>query len=52
VAKKTLAIVKCVMKFQRDLYNQKFLIKIDCQAAEFIFNKDCKHDISKQIFAR
>ncbi|KAG5592391.1 hypothetical protein H5410_042905 [Solanum commersonii] len=35
-----------------DLYNQKFLIKTDCQAAKFMFNKDCKHDVSKQMFAR
>ncbi|KAG5587049.1 hypothetical protein H5410_047483 [Solanum commersonii] len=35
-----------------DLYNQKFLIKIDCQATKFMFNKDCKHDVSKQMFAR
>lgn len=52
VAKEILAIVKSVMKFQGDLYNQKFLIKTDCQAAKFMFNKDCKHDVSKQLFAR
>ncbi|KAG5577382.1 hypothetical protein H5410_057516 [Solanum commersonii] len=23
-----------------------------CQAAKFMFNKDCKHDVSKQMFAR
>ncbi|KAG5594618.1 hypothetical protein H5410_035850 [Solanum commersonii] len=41
-----------VLKFQGDLYNQKFLIKTDSQAARFMFNKDCKHDVSKQMFAR
>ena len=52
MAKEILAIVKCVLKFQDDLYNQKFLIKTDCQAAKFMFNKDFKHDVSKQMFAR
>ncbi|XP_070054068.1 uncharacterized protein [Nicotiana tomentosiformis] len=52
VTKKILAIVKCVLKFQIDLYNQKFLIKTYCQITKFIFNKDCKHDVSKHMFAR
>ena len=52
IAKEILAIVKCVLKFQDDLYNQKFLIKTDCQAAKYMFNKDFKHDVSKQMFAR
>ncbi|MFS7982223.1 putative nucleotidyltransferase, Ribonuclease H [Helianthus anomalus] len=52
IAKEILAILKCVLKFQDDLYNQKFLIKTDCQAAKFMFNKDFKHDVSKQMFAR
>ena len=52
VAKEILAIVKCVLKFQDDLYNQKFIIKTDCQAAKYMFNKDFKHDVSKQMFAR
>ena len=52
IAKEILAFVKSVLKFQGDLYNQKFIIKTDCQAAKFIFNKDVKHDVSKQMFAR
>ena len=43
---------KCILKFQDDLYNQHFIIKTDCQAAKFILNKDFKHDVSKQMFAR
>lgn len=52
IAKEILSIVKCVLKFQDDLYNQKFIIKTDCNSAKFMFNKDFKHDVSKQMFAR
>ncbi|CAN4123305.1 unnamed protein product [Withania somnifera] len=31
LSKEILAIVKCVLKFQNDLYNTKFLIRTDCQ---------------------
>ena len=51
-AKEILALVKCILKFQDDLYNQHFIIKTDCQAAKFMFNKDFKHDVSKQMFTR
>ena len=44
VKKELLAIVKYVSKFKDDLLNQKFLLKIDCQAAKYIFSKDVKHD--------
>jgi len=52
VAHEMLTIVKCVLKFQDDLYNQKFLIKIDAQSVNYMFNKDFKHDASKLIFSR
>ena len=52
VAKEILSIIKCVLKFQEDLYNQPFIIKTDCQAAKYMFNKDFKHDVSKQMYAR
>ncbi|KAK9756536.1 hypothetical protein RND81_01G104400 [Saponaria officinalis] len=52
LTKEILAIVKCVLKFQDDLYNQHFTIKSDCKAAKFMFLKDFKHDVSKQMFAR
>ena len=52
IAKEILAIVKCILKFQDDLYNQKFTIITDCYAAKFMFQKDFKHDVSKQMFAR
>lgn len=44
------AIVKCVIKFQDDLLNQHFLIRVDCSAAKQIFKKDVKNLASKQIF--
>ena len=52
VAHEMLTIVKCVLKFQDDLYNQKFIIRTDAQSVKFMFNKDFKHDASKLIFAR
>ncbi|KAG5594633.1 hypothetical protein H5410_035865 [Solanum commersonii] len=47
-----LTIVKCLLKFQDDLYNQKFIINTDAQSVKFMFNKDFKHDASKLMFAR
>ncbi|CAN1314279.1 hypothetical protein LINPERPRIM_LOCUS29259 [Linum perenne] len=52
VKKEVLAIVLCVQKFESDLINQKFLIRVDCQAAKGILEKDVKNLASKQIFAR
>ncbi|XP_028051189.1 uncharacterized protein LOC114255842 [Camellia sinensis] len=34
IKQECLAIVKCVIKFQDDLLNQHFLIKVDCSAAK------------------
>jgi len=42
----------CISKFQSDLLNQKFLIRIDCKSAKDILQKDVKNLASKQIFAR
>ncbi|KAG5080904.1 hypothetical protein JHK86_004969 [Glycine max] len=47
-----LAIVLCISKFQSDLLNQKFLIRVDCKSAKDILQKDVKNLASKQIFAR
>ncbi|KAL3510958.1 hypothetical protein ACH5RR_030359 [Cinchona calisaya] len=52
VAHEMLAIVKCVLKLQNDLYNQKFIIITDSHSVKFMFNKDFKNDTSKQMFAR
>jgi hypothetical protein len=47
-----LAIVKVVSKFQGELLNQKFLLRIDCKAAKHALQKDVENLVSKQIFAR
>jgi len=52
VEKEVLAIVLCISKFQSDLLNQNFLIKVDCKSAKDILQKDVKNLSSKQIFAR
>ncbi|KAG5592677.1 hypothetical protein H5410_043191 [Solanum commersonii] len=36
VAHEMLTIVKCILKFQDDLYNQKFLIKINAQSMKYM----------------
>jgi len=52
VKKEVLEIVLCISKFQSDLLNQKFLIRVDCKSAKEILQKDVKNLASKQIFAR
>ena len=52
IKKEVLSIVLCISKFQSDLINKKFLLKIDCKAAKDILQKDVKNLVSKQIFAR
>lgn len=47
-----LSIILCIQKFEADLINQKFLLRIDCSAAKDIIEKDVKNLASKQIFAR
>ena len=45
-------MVLCISKFQSDLLNQKFLIRIDCKFAKHVLEKDIQNIASKQIFAR
>ena len=52
IKKEILAIVKCISKFQDDLLNQTFLLRVDCSAAKQVLKKDVKNLVSKQIFAR
>ncbi|XP_007210226.2 uncharacterized protein LOC18776948 [Prunus persica] len=52
VKKEMLAIVHAVSKFESDLFNKKFLIRVDCKAAKDILFKDVKNLASKQIFER
>ena len=51
IKKEILFIVLCVSKFQIDLLNQKFLIRIDCKSAEHVLEKDVQNISSKQVFA-
>ncbi|GAV70815.1 hypothetical protein CFOL_v3_14313, partial [Cephalotus follicularis] len=52
VKKEIVAIVLCIQKFPSDLLNKKFLIRVDCAAANSILTKDVKNFASKQIFTR
>ncbi|KAI8545611.1 hypothetical protein RHMOL_Rhmol07G0053100 [Rhododendron molle] len=52
IKKEILSIIKCINKFQDDLLNQQFLLKIDCSAAKQVLKQDIKNLASKQIFAR
>jgi hypothetical protein len=45
-------VVLCITKFQSDLLNQNFLLRIDCKYAKNILKKDLENIASKQIFAR
>jgi hypothetical protein len=44
--------VLCITKFQDDLLNKRFLLRIDCKAAKSVLEKDVQNLASKQIFAR
>ena len=52
IKKEILSIILCVSKFQNDLFNQKFLIRVDCKSAKEVLQKDVQNLISKQSFAR
>ena len=52
IKKEILAIVQTITKFQKDLLNQKFLLRIDCKSIKYVLEKDVKNLAAKQIFAR
>ena len=52
IKKKILSIILYITKFQSDLLNQKFLLRVDCKSAKEVLQKDVKKLVSKQIFAR
>ena len=52
IKKEILSIVLCITKFQIDLLNQKFLLRVDCKSAKEVLQKDVQNLASKQIFAR
>jgi hypothetical protein len=47
-----LLIVLCISKFQDDLLNQNFLVRVNCESANDVLFKDVENLASKQIFAR
>jgi hypothetical protein len=51
IKKKILSIVLYITKFQSDLLNQKFLLRVDCKSAKEVLQKDVNNLASKQIFA-
>ena len=52
IKKEILSIVLCISKFQSDLLNQNFLLRIDCKSAKYVIEKDVENIASKHIFAR
>ena len=42
----------CISKFQDDILNQKFLLRVDGKSAKYVLEKDVQNLASKQIFAR
>ena len=52
VKKEILSIVLCITKFQSDLLNQKFLLRVDCKSAKEFLQKDVQNLALKQIFSR
>lgn len=48
---KNLSIVLCITKFQDNLFNKTFLLKMDCKVAKNILKKDVQNLASKYIFA-
>ena len=52
IKKEILTVVLCISKFQSDLLNQKFLLRIDCKSTKYVIEKDVENITSKHIFAR
>jgi hypothetical protein len=52
IKKDILSIVLCIIKFQSDLLNQNFFLRVDCKSAKEVLQKDVQNLASKQIFAR
>jgi hypothetical protein len=52
IKKEILSIVLCISKFQGDLLNKKFLVRVDCKRAKHVLEEDIQNIASKQIFAR
>lgn len=49
---KILVIISCISKYQDNLLNQKFLLRIDYKLAKEVLIKDFKNLVAKEIFSR
>ena len=52
IKKEILAIVLYIQKFQSDVFNKTFLLRVNCKSAKEILQKDVQNLVSKQFFAR
>ena len=52
IKKEILSIILCISKFQDDILNQEFLLRVDCKSVKSVLQKDVKNITSKHIFAR
>ena len=50
IKKEILFVVLSISKFQSDLLNQKFLLRIDCKSAKYVIEKDVENIDLKHIF--
>ena len=51
IKKEIYSLVVCINKFQSDLLNKIFLVRITCKSTKHVLEKDVKNIASKQIFA-
>ena len=49
IKKEILSIILCVSKLQNDLFNQKFLIRVDCKVLKKFYRKMFKILFSKRV---
>ena len=51
IKKEILSIVLCISKFQDDLLNQEFLLRVDCKSTKLVLQKDVKNIMGHLIAA-
>ena len=52
IKKHNVSIVLCISKFQDDILNQEFLLRVYCNSTKSILQKDVKNITSKHIFCK
>jgi hypothetical protein len=50
IKKEILTIILCITKFQANLLNQKFLLRIDCKSAKYILKKNVENNATKRKY--